>query len=140
MFKTQTIIFAVNGKSKRSTLTVKYDKLGFRVKAPGDLTNEELDEALESLYQRSKSQETLCFQQLKAISAATREFSFKTVRECLKSAEDASLKSESLKNTIRSYFEQEDPLANIEKPSADVRKLKITYIITLFTLNLINIF
>lgn len=90
------------------------------MKAPGDLTNEELDEALESLYSRSRSQETLCFKQLKAISVAVRNCSFKTVRECLQSAEKAAVKSEDLKNTIRSYFELEDPLSNIELPSPDV--------------------
>lgn len=47
----------VNGMKKRSPLTVSFSDLGFRIKSPGDLTNEELDQALDSLEFRTQSQE-----------------------------------------------------------------------------------
>lgn len=46
-----------NGQSKRSNLTVQFLNLGFRIRAPGDLTDEELDDTLDMLYGRVLSQE-----------------------------------------------------------------------------------
>ena len=48
---------SVDGRSKRSTITVSYSELGFRIRSPGDLTNKELDTALDSLEKRTSSQE-----------------------------------------------------------------------------------
>lgn len=47
----------VNGHPKRSAISVNFSDLGFRLKAPGDFTTEEIDEALDSLYKRSVQQE-----------------------------------------------------------------------------------
>lgn len=47
----------VNGASKRSTITVSFSDLGFRIRSPGDLSDEELDTALDSLEKRTSSQE-----------------------------------------------------------------------------------
>lgn len=47
-----------NGAPKRSPLTVSYSKLGFRIRSPGDLSDNELDMALDSLEKRTSSQET----------------------------------------------------------------------------------
>lgn len=47
----------VNGAKKRSSITVSFSDLGFRIRAPGDLSNEELDTALDSLQMRTSSQE-----------------------------------------------------------------------------------
>lgn len=49
----------VNGVNKRSPITVSFSDLGFRLKAPGDLTGEELDAALDSLERRTSHQEML---------------------------------------------------------------------------------
>lgn len=51
------IILIVNGQSKRSPMNVSFYDLGFRIKAPGDFTAEEIDEALDVLYNRSVQQE-----------------------------------------------------------------------------------
>lgn len=47
----------VNGDKKRSTITVSFSDLGFRIRSPGDLTDAELDCALDSLEKRTSSQE-----------------------------------------------------------------------------------
>lgn len=47
----------VNGIPKRSTLSVEFTDLGFRVKSPGDLLDEELDATLDLLHTRSETQE-----------------------------------------------------------------------------------
>lgn len=47
----------VNGFNKRSPLTVSYSELGFRIRSPGDLSDDELDTALDSLEARTTSQE-----------------------------------------------------------------------------------
>lgn len=48
---------SVNGAPKRSSMTVSFSELGFRIRSPGDLTDEELDTALDSLEKRTSSQE-----------------------------------------------------------------------------------
>lgn len=47
----------MNGANRRSPLTVTFSDLGFRIRSPGDLTDEELDLALDSLENRTRSQE-----------------------------------------------------------------------------------
>ena len=52
-----TFFFIVNGQSKRSPMNVSFNDLGFRIKTPGDFTPEEIDDALDALYNRSVKQE-----------------------------------------------------------------------------------
>lgn len=47
----------MNGAPKRSPLTVSFSDLGFRIRSPGDLSDDELDTALDSLEKRTSSQE-----------------------------------------------------------------------------------
>lgn len=47
----------LDGKPKRSSISVSFSDLGFRIRSPGDLTDEELDSALDSLEKRTSSQE-----------------------------------------------------------------------------------
>lgn len=46
-----------NGFPKRSNISVQFLNLGFRLRAPGDLTDDELDNTLDMLYDRVLSQE-----------------------------------------------------------------------------------
>lgn len=46
-----------NGTSRRSNISVEFFDLGFRVRAPGDLSPIELDSTLDLLYSRVKEQE-----------------------------------------------------------------------------------
>ncbi|XP_044014928.1 ATP-dependent DNA helicase Q4 [Aphidius gifuensis] len=129
----------VNGKSKRSPISVRYETLGLRVRAPGDLTDTELDDALETLYQRTQSQQISALHQLEAIHAALNKFSHKSIKTCMELNDDTIEKSENLKKIIRQYFQSDTPLSIIDieetKKSipnesqiiADVRSLICSY-------------
>lgn len=57
----------VDGKPRRSGLTVELYELGLRLLAPGNLSSEELDCALDTLTSRVEAQETQALLQLQAI-------------------------------------------------------------------------
>ncbi|XP_058065244.1 uncharacterized protein LOC131214918 [Anopheles bellator] len=94
-----------NDKSsrKRSHLSVSFYDLGFRVRAPGDLSDEELDRALDTLYDRATRQERTQLAQLQYISDALNEVCFKTIHP-VKAADCPTGPSEKLKAIIREYF------------------------------------
>lgn len=95
----------VNGIPKRSAISVKYDTLGLRVKAPGDLTEMELDEALDALVSRAQSQETSALRQLETIGVTLHKFSVSSVKECLTLTDEMTNSSDKLKDVIRDYFD-----------------------------------
>ena len=97
----------MDGKSKRSAISVRFSTLGLRVRAPGDLTDEEKDEALNALVDRSQSQETQCLNQIEAIYSAVQKFSVPSIKGCLSVTDDFAKKSEDLKDVIRAYFKSE---------------------------------
>lgn len=106
--------FTADGKTKRSAISVHYDKLGLRVKAPGDLTDAELDEALEALIARTQSQESSCLRQLEVISSALDEISVSSIKHCSIPNDEIARRSEELKNTIRKYFRSDSPLSGVD--------------------------
>lgn len=110
---TKNVCFTADGKTKRSAISVQYDKLGLRVKAPGDLTDTELDEALDALIARTQSQESSCLQQLELISFAFDKISVPTIKHCLILDDDVMKRSEELKTIIRDYFQSDSSLNNI---------------------------
>jgi len=99
---------------KRSAISVQFDKLGLRVKAPGDLTDIELDETLDALIARTQSQESLCLQQLELISSALNKISVSSIKYCLILNNDITKRSEELKDTIREYFQSDSLLDNFD--------------------------
>jgi ATP-dependent DNA helicase Q4 len=111
---TYTTYFSADGKMKRSAISVHYDKLGLRVKAPGDLTDIELDEALDALIARTQSQESLCLQQLEFIFSTLNKISTSSIMHCSVLNDDVIKRSEELKNVIREYFQSDSPLKNID--------------------------
>ncbi|XP_043784416.1 ATP-dependent DNA helicase Q4 [Apis laboriosa] len=127
----------VNGIPKRSTLSVKYDKLGLRVKAPGDLTELELDEALDALVYRVQSQESSALQQLETIGVILHKFSVSSINECLIVNDNITNNSNRLKDVIRSYFDGEvlldidfnkqNIIENEAQIACDVRNLIVSY-------------
>ncbi|XP_077280539.1 recQ4 helicase [Temnothorax americanus] len=131
------------GKMKRSAISVKYDKLGLRVKAPGDLTDVELDEALDALIARTQSQESSCLQQLELISSALDKISVSSIKHCSVLDDDITKRSEELKDTIREYFQSDslnnldinfqNKLMNEQQIANDVRSLITHYRDTKFT-------
>ncbi|XP_029169475.1 ATP-dependent DNA helicase Q4 [Nylanderia fulva] len=137
-------ITGTDGKTKRSAISVKYDKLGLRVKAPGDLTDAELDEALDELIARTRFQETSCLQQLELISSTFDKISVPRIEHCSILTDDVLRRSEELKNIIREYFLADSPLNNVDislqnevtneqQIATDVRNLIICYRDTKFT-------
>lgn len=126
----------VNGVSKRSAISVKYEKLGLRVKAPGDLTETELDEALDALVSRAQSQEISALQQLETISTTLQKFSVPSVQQCLTLNDEIINKSDQLKDVIRNYFDGKILLdidlkqtvgENEAQVACDIRNLIISY-------------
>lgn len=99
---------------KRSAISVQYDKLGLRVKAPGDLTDVELDEALDALISRTQSQESSSLQKLEFMSSALNKISVSSIKHCLVLDDDIMKRSEELKNTIRKYFQSDSPLNDLD--------------------------
>ncbi|XP_071649458.1 ATP-dependent DNA helicase Q4 [Temnothorax longispinosus] len=132
-----------DGRMKRSAISVKYDKLGLRVKAPGDLTDVELDEALDALIARTQSQESSCLQQLELISSALDKISVSSIKHCSVLDDDITKRSEELKDTIREYFQSDslnnhdinfqNKLMNEQQIANDVRSLITRYRDTKFT-------
>ncbi|XP_024874723.1 ATP-dependent DNA helicase Q4 [Temnothorax curvispinosus] len=132
-----------DGRMKRSAISVKYDKLGLRVKAPGDLTDVELDEALDALIARTQTQESSCLQQLELISSALDKISVSSIKHCSVLDDDITKRSEELKDTIREYFQSDslnnhdinfqNKLMNEQQIANDVRSLITRYRDTKFT-------
>ncbi|RLU16956.1 hypothetical protein DMN91_011025 [Ooceraea biroi] len=133
-----------DGSVKRSAISMHYDKLGLRVKTPGDLTDTELDEALDALIARTRSQESSCLQQLEIISSALSKISVPSIEHCSVLNDNVTKRSEELKGTIRDYFQSDSPLASVDinfqdkianeqQIAADVRSLVMCYRDTKFT-------
>lgn len=109
--------YAVNGQSKRSKISVKFDTLGFRINAPGDLSGEDLNLAKQLLLERVQAQETSQLYQLETIYGTFNKFSSATVKECM---ELENGNSESIKKVIRDYFQTEVSLESM-KLKSDVK-------------------
>ncbi|RZC35231.1 ATP-dependent DNA helicase Q4, partial [Asbolus verrucosus] len=101
----------VNGQPKRSTLNVSFSNLGFRLLAPGNLNDEQLDEALDSLYEHVINQEKAALLQLRAVHQTLVEVAAPSYKLCLSS--ETSEGSVKLKSKIREYFESANPLDSI---------------------------
>ncbi|XP_015182486.1 PREDICTED: ATP-dependent DNA helicase Q4 [Polistes dominula] len=127
----------VDGKPKRTAISVHYTTLGLRVKARGDLTEAELDEALDVLVSRTQSREISSLQQLEAVSMAFQKYSVSKINECLTASENIVNMSEGLKNTIRNYFQSDHlndtvcktqvKLLNEAQIANDTRSLILSY-------------
>lgn len=126
----------VNGFKKRSTISVIYSDLGFRIRAPGDLTDDELDGTLDLLHKRVSNQEKKQLTQLQCVFDALSSVSFNSYLPCSKT--DCSTEpSEKLKSIIREYFQNDCPadivLENEVNERNQVYFLLIILIFYLFT-------
>ncbi|XP_064215825.1 ATP-dependent DNA helicase Q4 [Tribolium castaneum] len=101
----------VNGQAKRTTLNVSFSNLGFRLLAPGNLADEQLDEALDSLYEHVVNQEKTALLQLRAVHQTLIEVAVPSYKQCL--TEEPSELNTKLKTKIRDYFESPNPLEAI---------------------------
>lgn len=97
----------MNGQPKRSTLSVSFSNLGFRVLAPGNLVDEQLDEALDSLYEHVLNQEKTALLQLRAVHQTLVEVAVSNYKLCL--SQEPTEHNDKLKTKIREYFESSNP-------------------------------
>lgn len=93
----------VNKQQKRSLVSVQFSNLGFRLFSPGNLTDTELDKALDDLYDRVCGQEKASVCQLNIVSNTLLDIAKPTFISC--SSEDDT----KLKTKIREYFESDEP-------------------------------
>ncbi|GLH11430.1 Bloom syndrome protein homolog [Gryllus bimaculatus] len=133
-------ILKMGGKWKRTRICVEFQELGFRVLAPGMLPADELDEALDVLYERVESQERACLLQLQYAFDAFKSVAYKSCIECMDSSEES--RSDGLKKQIREYFELQslnfdmkikEALMHEDQVIADTRQLVCSYPDTTFT-------
>lgn len=125
-----------NGISRKSSLKVEFHTLGFRIRAPGDLTSLELDKMLDYLHETVITQEKSRLQQLEEISITLHKLGSSTIHNLIYlPSEERQQKSNELKSIIQSYFQREDvvdinietrPL-NEEHVISDVRALISSY-------------
>uniref|UniRef100_A0A182N8C4 ATP-dependent DNA helicase Q4 n=1 Tax=Anopheles dirus TaxID=7168 RepID=A0A182N8C4_9DIPT len=103
----------VNNVRKRSPLSVNFTDLGFRVRAPGDLSDDELDRTLDALYERVTHQERTQLSQLQYISQALNSVCFNSIGPVCR--EDCPTgPSDKLKTIVREYFLTDISKENIE--------------------------
>lgn len=100
------LLRTVNGKPKRSAISVQFSDLGFRVRSPGDLTDAELDRTLDRLYERVTGQERMQLLQLQNVFNGLSEVAFVNCLQVLKNTEEAERQSERLKVHVRDYFQR----------------------------------
>ncbi|KAG5869669.1 hypothetical protein JTB14_035596 [Gonioctena quinquepunctata] len=118
----------VNNQQRRSNISVQFSDLGFRLFAPGNLSEDHLDEALDNLYNRVVNQEQTALLQLNAIHETLREVAKPSFSSCLSTDGDSLIKTK-----VREYFNSPNPLKlvapaepvefNEEQLVADIRAL-----------------
>lgn len=98
----------VNGFPKRSPLTVSFFDLGFRIKAPGDFSEAEIDNALDTLYSRSVKQERTQLIQLQYVAHGLSAVAYNTCAQCC-SVDFPQDRCIQLKGIVRNYFRTDYP-------------------------------
>lgn len=125
------------GLSRRSQLKIEFNTLGFRIKAPGDLTPSELDSILDDLHGTVLLQEKAMLYQLEESNKAFSKLGNYSLESNSLSEESLMEISYELKNTIRNYFQRENHLPtdvimeerplDVERVASDVRALISSY-------------
>lgn len=126
---------SVNNQPKRSAVNVQFSNLGFRLLAPGNLADFELDEALDSLFNHVSDQEKKALNQLQILSRTVLAAVKPTFKSCI--TDEISENEKALKTQIREYFNDEETLTSLndvqtidvneERIAADTRALVFMY-------------
>ncbi|KAI5700584.1 hypothetical protein M8J75_000898 [Diaphorina citri] len=96
----------LNDKPQKSGVLVEFSELGFRVKSPGNLSDEDQDETLNSLHGISMSQEQTSLSKLYAVFNALNSVAYKDVAQwCIEFSPE---RSNMLKSKLRRYFQDEN--------------------------------
>ncbi|XP_053953021.1 ATP-dependent DNA helicase Q4 [Anastrepha ludens] len=98
----------VDGNPRRSPINVNFHDIGFRLKAPGDFVPEEIDDALDTLYNRTVEQERTQLIQLQYVFQGLSSVAYNTYVPCT-NANYAPDRSNQLKGIIRDYFQNDYP-------------------------------
>ncbi|KRF84008.1 ATP-dependent DNA helicase Q4 [Drosophila virilis] len=98
----------VNGYPKRSPISVSFYDLGFRIKAPGDFTEAEIDDALDTLYTRSVKQERTQLIQLQYVAHGLSAVAYSSCAQCC-SVDFPQDRCIQLKGIVRNYFRNDYP-------------------------------
>ncbi|KAM8710659.1 hypothetical protein ACLKA7_017307 [Drosophila subpalustris] len=98
----------VNGFPKRSPITVSFFDLGFRIKAPGDFSEAEIDNALDTLYSRSVKQERTQLIQLQYVAHGLSAVAYNSCVPCC-SVDFPQDRCTQLKGIVRNYFRNDYP-------------------------------
>uniref|UniRef100_A0A1A9UKS1 ATP-dependent DNA helicase Q4 n=1 Tax=Glossina austeni TaxID=7395 RepID=A0A1A9UKS1_GLOAU len=98
----------VNGLPKRSPITVTFNDLGFRLMAPGDFTTAEIDEALDTLYNRTVKQEKTQLIQLQYVCQGLSSVAYETFKSCF-IEQFSGDRCHQLRAIIRNYFKNDYP-------------------------------
>uniref|UniRef100_A0A0A1WHM7 ATP-dependent DNA helicase Q4 n=1 Tax=Zeugodacus cucurbitae TaxID=28588 RepID=A0A0A1WHM7_ZEUCU len=98
----------VDGYPRRSPINVNFHDIGFRLKAPGDFIPEEIDDALDTLYNRTVEQERTQLIQLQYVFQGLSLVAYNNYVPCM-SANYAPDRSNQLKGIIRDYFQNDYP-------------------------------
>eukprot|EP00058_Branchiostoma_floridae_P014377 XP_002599865.1 hypothetical protein BRAFLDRAFT_95555 [Branchiostoma floridae] len=102
------------GGYQRTGLLAEFTDVSFLLRAPGDLTDDQLEEVSDFLYGRVESQERTELRQLKAVFQALTDVSHDEFWHCAEEVDQG--RSEQLKVTLREYFEKE-PTLNVSSDS-----------------------
>lgn len=126
-----------DGSSRRSQLKIEFNTLGFRIKAPGDLSPCELDSILDDLHDTVLLQEKAMLYQLEESNKAFSKLGNYSLKSKDLLEETLMEKSNELKNIIRDYFQRENHLPtdvtleerplDVERVASDVRALISSY-------------
>lgn len=111
----------VSGMPKRSSISVQFKDLGFRIRSRGDLTDDELDATLNDLYSRVVLQEKSQLIQLNNVFNGLSSVAYPTFIEAQMDTFN-SKRSHQLKSLIREYFqgtEESDEAAQIDEFTDD---------------------
>ncbi|KAI5645395.1 DEAD/DEAH box helicase domain-containing protein [Phthorimaea operculella] len=125
------------GSSRRSNLKIEFNTLGFRIKAPGDLSPSELDSILDELHDSVLTQEKTMLYQLEESHKAFSKLGNYSLEKNDLPEEVLIEKSNELKHTIRNYFQRDNSIAtdvtlqerplDVERAISDIRALISAY-------------
>ncbi|EAT37064.1 AAEL010904-PA [Aedes aegypti] len=102
-----------NNVRTRTPISVNFFDLGFRIRAPGDLTDDELDKTLDTLYERVSGQERAQLVQLQCVSNALSSVAFPTYFP-VSGTDCPEGPSQKLKTIVREYFQTDISNEEIE--------------------------
>ncbi|KAI8501981.1 ATP-dependent DNA helicase Q4 [Branchiostoma belcheri] len=105
LYKIDRGLFYTTAGYQRTGLLVDFTDVSFLLRAPGDLSDDELEEVSDFLYGRVESQERTELRQIRAVFDALTEVSHDEFWACAEEVDQT--RSEQLKKTLRQYFEKQ---------------------------------